>query len=474
MKKATRKRDGARTNGKPDLKVGRATIDVFELKESPENAQLYRDRSMADFDFARLAQSVGEKGVQQPLLVSRDRYILSGHQRRRAAIETGKFKVPIIVLNIRRDQHTPEEWLALLREYNTGRQKTFDELVREKLVDINPDEAVQQIVSDQIHRTSVRVSTIDISDATMKRAGISQAKRGMADAILSILEMLKDYLPVSLRAIHYRLLNEVVWRNSETELRYVNDKGSYKDLRDLATRMRLAGEIEWDAISDETRPVTEWSCWKSGADFIGQKSDRFLTGYARDLLQSQPKHLEVVAEKLTVQNFITPVAMKYRMPVVIMRGNSSIDARRQISKRFRASGKKELFLFCLGDCDADGDSIVDSTLRSMRDDFCVGDVDGTRVAMTHQQADSLRLPKMLDAKTTSSNYRKFVAKHGRSDAYELEAVQPEVLQRWLDTAIRGVIDVEAFNHEVEAQSAEAADILARRKAVLEMMMKCPS
>jgi hypothetical protein len=43
------------------------------------------------------------------------------------------------------------------------------------------------------------------------------------------------------------------------------------------------------------------------------------------------------------------------------------------------------------------------------------------------------------------------------------------LQEWLDTAIRGVIDVEAYNHEVARQTSEAAGILAKRQAVLDMM-----
>ena len=453
------------SNGKRDLKPGRRLINVFDLMESPENAKLYRERTVDDADFARLVRSVSENGVNQPLLVSRDRYIISGHQRRRAAIEAQRHQVPIIVLNIRRAEKSEDEWLAILREYNTGREKTFDELVREKLVDIDPDEAVLQIWSDQAKRTSVRVQTIDIGITEMKRYRISPEKRGMADAVLSILLMLEQYLPISLRAIHYRLLNEIVWRNSKTKLRYVNDKASYKDLSDLATRMRLAGEISWDAICDETRPVTRWSVWPNAADFIGEKAERFLRGYSRDLLQSQQMHMEIVAEKLTVQNFIEPIAMRYRMPVVIMRGNSGIDARYQISQRFKASGKKKLFLHCLGDCDPDGDSIVDTTLRSMRDDFAIDDVDGTRVAMSHAQADSLRLPKHLD--------ETFLAKHGREDCYELEAVEPHVLQGWLDTSIRGVIDVEAFNHEVSQERTEAAEILAKRQAVLSVMKERP-
>src|SRR5262249_42622104 len=59
-------------------------VDARKLKPSPENATLYRDRSARDADFARLVESVRNEGVQAPLLVSRDGYIVSGHQRQRA------------------------------------------------------------------------------------------------------------------------------------------------------------------------------------------------------------------------------------------------------------------------------------------------------------------------------------------------------------------------------------------------------
>ncbi len=194
-----------------------------------------------------------------------------------------------------------------------------------------------------------------------------------------------------------------------------------------------------------------------------------MRGYARDLLQSQQQHFEIVVEKLTVHNFIKPVAGRYCMPVVVMRGNSGIDARHQIARRFEASGKHSLFLFCAGDCDPDGDSIVSTTLCSLRDDFHIDNVRGTRVAMTHGQADQLSLPRMLEAKKKSSNYASFVHNHGRTDCYELESVSVERLQGWFDDAIKGVIDVEAYNHEVDQQKREAAAIMARRQAILDLL-----
>jgi hypothetical protein len=106
----------------------------------------------------------------------------------------------------------------------------------------------------------------------------------------------------------------------------------------------------------------------------------------------------------------------------------------------------------------------------MRDDFEIDTVEGVRVAMTHAQADALGLPKNIKAdEKESSNLPKFLAAHGRDDCYELEAVEPDVLQGWLDEAIRSVIDVEAFNHESEKENAEAAEIQAQQEAVREFL-----
>jgi ParB-like nuclease domain len=471
MKASRRKKVGVNGRHEGDARIVQRRPST--LKPSPENELLYRERTPDDAAFARFVESIRKDGVQAPLLVSSDGFIISGHLRRKGALAAGVRTVPVIVLNFRREDHTSDEWLAILREHNTGREKTFDELVREKLVDIDPNEAISQIVDDEVERTRARVKLIEIGTREMKRYGISKDKRGMAEAILEVLRDLCDYLPVSLRAIHYRLLVKSFSRHLTKKTPYENDLASYHDLSDMATRMRIAGEIPWNSICDETRPVTKWRCWRNAADFIAQQSDRFLRGYARDLLQSQAQHFEAVVEKLTVKNFVDPIAGKYCMPVVIMRGNSGIDTRYQIVQRFRASGKARLFLFCLGDCDPDGDSIVDSTLRSLRDDFeiPIDKLDGTRVAMTHAQADALHLPRMLEAKKKSPNYTRFIRKHGRSDCYELEAVAPEVEQGWLDSAIRGVIDIEAYNHEVQQQTAEASGILAKRQAVLDVMRR---
>ena len=53
------------------------------------------------------------------------------------------------------------------------------------------------------------------------------------------------------------------------------------------------------------------------------------------------------------------------------------------------------------------------------------------------------------------NYCKFSAKHG-DDVYELEALEPEKLQEILREAIDGVLDIDAFNAELDTERNDAA------------------
>jgi hypothetical protein len=67
-------------------------------------------------------------------------------------------------------------------------------------------------------------------------------------------------------------------------------------------------------------------------------------------------------------------------------------------------------------------------------------------------------------KDSSSRAGRFRQNYG-NDTYELEAVQPQQLQQWLREAIDNVLDVEAFNREVEREKEDAAQMEALRRRV---------
>jgi hypothetical protein len=195
-----------------------------------------------------------------------------------------------------------------------------------------------------------------------------------------------------------------------------------------------------------------------------------LNGYWRDLMQSQPNHIEIVAEKNTLQSVLRPVAEKFCIPFTVGRGQCSTRPLYNIAQRYRASGKEKLIILAASDLDPDGDAIAHSLGQRLRDDFNIRDTDVIKCALTMEQVQELRLPQKYErAKTGSSNYARYVDEYGTDFVWELEALQPRVLQKLLTDAIDAVIDRKAFNFEVRSEAADAAHNAAVRAIVLETL-----
>ena len=448
----------------------RKNIPVSNLKPSPENGSIYNQRGPDHPDQRGLIESIRKSGVLSPLQVSRDWFIISGHSRLAAAQHVGLTTVPVEILPIRRSDHSSDEWVKILREHNHGRTKTIDEMTREALVDVSDDMVLRAAMESRKMQKDGTAAAVQLSVSRKTRAKISSIKQPMAKAIVKVLEELGPDLPVSVRSVHYQLLRNPPRRNSRRPRSiYTNDTQSYKDLCGLLARMRLAEIVPWSSIRDELRPVREWKSWQTAADFVREKSKSLYDGFARNLQQSQRVYFAVVVEKDTVRGFLEDTAYHFRIPLVVSRGQSSVDMRNELAQLFRRSGKDSLHLFIAGDCDADGDAIVDATCRSLRDEFKIANLTADRFAIDHAQADQLSLPRSLEAKSSSKNYSKFLKRHGRTDCYELEAVSPAQLREWLDSAIRSRIDMQAFNHEVDQQQQELRFILAKKRSVLDVM-----
>jgi hypothetical protein len=196
--------------------------------------------------------------------------------------------------------------------------------------------------------------------------------------------------------------------------------------------------------------------------------DDFCTGYWRDLMQDQPNHIEIVGEKLTVEWIVRPVAMQYCIPYTIGRGYSSLPPLKAMYDRYRQSRKEKLVMLFLGDHDPEGWDIAETFAKSMRDDFGVQDVFAIKVGLKSEQVAQLGLPPNMDAKQSSSRFKKFAARFGPA-AYELEAVPPDTLQAWLDEAVRSVIHVNLFNAQVDAEKRDSATIAAFKRVSVDYL-----
>ena len=113
------------------------------------------------------------------------------------------------------------------------------------------------------------------------------------------------------RQIHYALLNGRPLIHAAKNKALCQHAELLQAADRFADPARLQGIVPWDALHDPTRPVEVWNFHRQPGTFVREQLDHFLKGYYRDLQQSQPNYIEIVGEKITIQNMIRPLAMEY-------------------------------------------------------------------------------------------------------------------------------------------------------------------
>jgi len=457
---------------------------VESLKPSPENTEIYRD-PFDDPDIDKLANSI-KKNRCDPLVITSDNFIVSGHRRHVALRLNDQQFVQCHVLPHPRSYWTHDEYVLLLREYNHQRNKTVAEQVREELIDIDPDAAHAALCSQRDLSVFAPehngVESVHIEGRKV-RYRISKDK---AEHVRLIKEVVfgsrRPFWPLSVRGVHYPLLNYDFIRGyhcphrgkpgygKKRILRYANDQGSYDATSDLITRLRLNGEIPWEAFDDTTRPLKQFRSSGDVRQFVRQQSSRLFAGYRRDLLQSQPNHIEVVCEKNTIYHMVLRVTEKYQIPTSSGRGFNSIDPWHDLAERYEQSGKKRLIVIVLSDYDPEGEMIPIVGGRTLRDDFDVEECTFIKAGVSRDQIELHNLPPMNFAKETSPNFKWFCKRNdGDRNVYELEALEPEVMLEDLETVIQGVLDEELFNREIETEREESVFLEACQRAAVKAM-----
>lgn len=448
-------------------KVDKNHFPVQQVQVAGENDLLYDRFGIANLDDCALTISIRDDGIQEPLTLSTDHVLLSGHRRFAAAKYLGLKTVPVRVVDVVFSSLTKDERLSTLRRHNQQREKSPGERIREKMLEIDPDHAHIELVRRRCknRRMSGAIeSNVEMGQAKT-RARITTIQ--FLAAVKKVIQENEEYWPLTDRRVHYLLLNDPPLRHDKKpESKYLNDKGSYKAVTNLLLRARLTGAIPWQAIEDSTRPIQLGDGFSTFEQFVAQETKNFLTGYTRDLMQGQPHHIEIMLEKNALRTVIESVAREYCIPVTTGRGFASIAPRHDLFKRFRQSGKSKLVLLMLTDFDPDGEEIAASFARSLRDDFGLTNIHPVKVALNAEDVRDNDLPSDMDAKESSPNYEKFIARHG-TKVVELDAAPVKLLQSKLREAIESVIDVGEFHAQIALEKEDSANIEAHRRVVFD-------
>jgi ParB-like nuclease domain len=197
-------RDAAKSAHEQSLQNGdRYHVEYLpaeEIKPSPENDQLYGKTDAADVSVMALRESIAERGLEEPLILTSDGFILSGHRRFVVCRSLGMTSIPCrIKRDIRRNGNP--DYMRDLAAYNPQRVKSAGALLREAIL---RDSTTLEDTQSAIRR--VRATYKPTGDPTYQQvngfkdvAPISANRQEFLAAVQEVVTRLRPYWPLSIR-----------------------------------------------------------------------------------------------------------------------------------------------------------------------------------------------------------------------------------------------------------------------------------
>src|SRR5262249_33537327 len=234
--------------------------------------------------------------------------------------------------------------------------------------------------------------------------------------------ILKEYqaqgFSLTLRQLLYQFVARGIMPNTHKTYTYLG-----ATLRDG----RLAGLIDWDAIEDRTRETQRWMSWADPAERIRAAAEQ----YAEDPWAEHDVRLFVWVEKAALVNIVEVACAEWSVPYFAVRGYNSLSEMYATGKEFLRlidAGIRPVVPY-LGDHDPSGINMP----RVAEEDltmFAGDDIEVRRVGLNLGQVREHDLPPNY-AKETDRRFPAYVDEFGIDECWELDALEPTVIDRLL-------------------------------------------
>ena len=269
---------------------------------------------------------------------------------------------------------------------------------------------------------------------------ISKKRRELIEQIDAIAS---DYsqrgMKLTVRQCYYQLVSKGIIPNGAKE---------YGKVVDAVADGRLAGLLDWEAFEDRGRYVRENAHWNSPREIIEAAARQ----YKIDIRQTQPYYSEAWIEKDSLVSILEDICLPLDVPCFSCRGFSSVTALYEASERIKADGRPSIILYC-GDHDPSGLRIAQNIAESLSQTFELTHLTFRRIGITPEQVQTMNLPP-FPAKKKDKNYDWYVKTTGLTEAWEVDALPPEVLKKLYTDAISEYTD---FTELARMREREKAD-----------------
>ena len=234
-----------------------------------------------------------------------------------------------------------------------------------------------------------------------------------------------------------------------------NNERSYKNIGNLINDGRLAGLIDWTAITDRTRNLRGNSHWSNPSDVIASAKYSYLL----NKWKGQPNYVEVWVEKDALVDIVGQACRPLDTPYFSCRGYTSQSEMWSAAQRFiHQSNRENRIIIHLGDHDPSG---IDMT-RDIQERLTMfgANVHVKRVALTMEQIETYN-PPPNPAKLSDSRCHAYMEQFG-DESWELDVLEPKVITNLIRS------EVTAFRDDVIYQAV--CDREDREKEELQMLV----
>jgi hypothetical protein len=293
-------------------------------------------------------------------------------------------------------------------------------------------------------------------------------------AIVICTEYAEQGLSLTLRQVYYQFVARGLLPNKQAE---------YKRLGSVLSDARMAGVMDWDFMIDRTRNRVQLTHYSSPAEMLRRMAE----GYHIDLWAGQHVRPIVFVEKDAAIGVVEGVCHTNDVPYFSCRGYTSMSELWAAAQRIREdieNGDRVLILH-IGDHDPSGIDMtrdiedrlrkfvttdwlltwgagiprparVSDIKRHMREHMRAegGDIrddqqpwEVRRIALTYPQVQRYN-PPPNPAKGTDSRFEQYVEATGLDESWELDALDPAVLQNLITRELDAVRDEDVWNERV--------------------------
>jgi hypothetical protein len=238
-------------------------------------------------------------------------------------------------------------------------------------------------------------------------------------------DLLKAEHPMTVRQVFYRLVSMEEIAKKESEYKNTVDR--------LLVRMRLAKEVPFGWIADNTR----WMRKPRTFDSLEEALQNTARTYRRALWTEQDVYCEVWLEKDALAGVLYQITGRWDVPLMVTRGYSSLSFLHSTAEAI-AAYQKPAWIYYLGDYDPSGLDIPKKGESRLREFAPDAEIHFERVAVTPEQIHLWNLPTRPTKKTDSR------AKGFTGESVEVDAIPPADLRALVQSCIEQHIDHEAL------------------------------